>query len=74
MKIEFLEPAQIELDEAFNWYECQQLNLGIQFLNEFDAAIRRVIAFPESYALMDCAIRRCLIKRFFYMGLTAIQS
>ncbi len=66
MKIEFLEPAQIELDEAFNWYECQQLNLGIQFLNEFDTAIRRVIAFPESYALLDSAIRRCLINRFPY--------
>lgn len=34
MKIELLEPAQIELDEAFSWYECQQVNLGIQFLNE----------------------------------------
>ncbi len=32
MKIEFLEAAEIELDEAFKWYEAQQQNLGLQFL------------------------------------------
>lgn len=57
MKIEFLEAAQTELDEAFSWYECQHVNLGIQFLNEFFAAIRRVIAYPESYSQLDSAIK-----------------
>ncbi|WP_301539358.1 hypothetical protein [Methylomonas sp. ZR1] len=44
MKVEFLEAAQAELDQAFEWYEIQQKNLGLQFLNEFDAAIRRITA------------------------------
>lgn len=66
MKIAFLEQAQIELDDAFNWYETQQESLGNQFLNEFDAAIRRIIAFPESYSCLAGEIRRCLIKRFPY--------
>lgn len=66
MKIEFLKAAQTELDEAFNWYEAQQLNLGIQFLNEFDNALRRIVVYPESYALLGSDIRRCLIKRFPY--------
>jgi len=55
MKIEFLEAAQAELDEAFNWYEAQQQHLGVQFLTEFDAAIRRIFAYPKSYALLDKA-------------------
>jgi hypothetical protein len=58
MKIEFLEAAQTELDEA------QQKNLGVQFLAEFDAAIRRIFAYPKSYALLENEVRRCLIKRF----------
>jgi hypothetical protein len=29
------------------WYEAQQENLGYQFLNEFDAAIRRIITSPN---------------------------
>lgn len=66
MKIEFLEQAQAELDDAFNWYEAQQEKLGYQFLNEVDAAIRRMIAFPESYSCLGSEMRRCLIKRFPY--------
>jgi hypothetical protein len=31
MKIEFLEAAQIELAQAFEWYETQQKDLGVQF-------------------------------------------
>ena len=57
MKIEFLEAAQTELDEAYNWYEAQQKNLGVQFLAEFDAAIRRIFAYPKSYALLENEVR-----------------
>ena len=57
MKIEFLEAAQTELDEADNWYEAQQKNLGVQFLVEFDAAIRRIFAYPKSYALLENEVR-----------------
>ena len=66
MKVEFLETAQTELDQAFQWYEMQQQNLGKQFLNEFDAAVRRIVAYPEAYLLIEKEIRRCLIKRFPY--------
>ena len=66
MKVEFLETAQTELDQAFQWYETQQQNLGKQFLNEFDAAIRRIVAYPEAYLLIEKEIRRCLIKCFPY--------
>ena len=74
MKIEFLEAAEIELDEAFKWYEAQQQNLGLQFLTEFDAAIRRISAYPKSYALLDNEVRRCLIKRFPYGVLYGIDT
>lgn len=74
MKIEFLEAAQAELDDAFEWYEAQQKNLGVQFINEFEAAIKRISIYPESYVLIDNEIRRCLIKRFPYGILYGIQS
>ena len=73
MKIEFLEAAQIELAQAFEWYETQQKDLGVQFLNEFDSAVRRIIAYPESYILIEKDIRRCLIKRFPYGVLYGID-
>ena len=74
MKIEFLEAAQVELDQAFEWYETQQKNLGVQFLNEFDAAIRRMATYPESYILIEKDVRRCLIKRFSYGVLYGLDT
>ncbi|EIC30910.1 MULTISPECIES: type II toxin-antitoxin system RelE/ParE family toxin [Methylomicrobium] len=74
MRVEFLEAAEAELDEAFQWYETQQPNLGVQFLTEFDAAIRRIVAFPKSYALLGNEIRRCLVKRFPYGILYGIDA
>ena len=66
--------AQAELDEAFNWYEAQQQHLGMQFLTEFDASIRRIFTYPKSYALFENEIRRCLIKRFPYGILYGIDA
>ncbi|MCX7084964.1 MAG: type II toxin-antitoxin system RelE/ParE family toxin [Methylococcales bacterium] len=66
MKIYFLEIAEKELDDAFEWYEVQQKQLGKQFINELEAAIKRIIAYPEYNTLIDSEIRRCLIKRFPY--------
>ncbi|MDD5410627.1 MAG: type II toxin-antitoxin system RelE/ParE family toxin [Methylobacter sp.] len=74
MKIEFLEAAQVELDQSFEWYETQQKNLGVQFLNEFDAAIRRIATYPESYILIEKDLRRCLIKRFPYGVLYGLDA
>lgn len=66
MKIEFLAIAQTELDEAYQWYETQQKTLGLQFLNEIDASLRRIAAYPESFIKINDGIRRCLVKRFPY--------
>jgi plasmid stabilization system protein ParE len=74
MKIEFLEIAQVELDHAFEWYETQQKNLGIQFLDEFDAAVRRIASYPEACVLIGEEVRRCLIKRFPYGILYALDA
>lgn len=35
MKVEFLDAAQTELDDAVNWYETQLKDLGVQFLTAF---------------------------------------
>ncbi|WFP49860.1 type II toxin-antitoxin system RelE/ParE family toxin [Methylomonas sp. EFPC3] len=73
MNVEFLAAAETELDQAYQWYEQQQSGLGKQYLSEFDAAIRRITAFPKSYVLIDTEIRRCLIKRFPYGVLYGID-
>lgn len=66
MKIEFIEPAQAELDEAFLWYEEQRQGLGYEFLDEFEESLQRLSSHPEAYAPIEFDVRRCLLKRFPY--------
>ena len=60
MKIAFLPPAQIELDEAFSWCEEQAVGLGFEFLDELDQTLRLIATFPEFHPLVDKKLRRCL--------------
>lgn len=41
MNVRFLKPAQLELDDAVAWYNEQAAGLGVEFLDEFDRAMRR---------------------------------
>ena len=41
MKIKFLKVAQQEVEDAFDWYNCQVSDLGDEFLDELDRAVRR---------------------------------
>lgn len=74
MKIKFLDYAVNELDDAFEWYEAQQKNLGAQFLREFDATIKRIRAYPTAYAVLSGNIRRSLTKRFPYGVLYVVED
>ena len=66
MKVRFLTPAQRELDNAVAWYNEQAAGLGLEFLDELDRAVRRVVAFPLSYSEIELGIRRCRLARFPY--------
>jgi plasmid stabilization system protein ParE len=74
MNIRFLTVAQKELDDAFEWYESQQAELSLRFLDEVDKAIKRVVVYPDSCAEIDTGIRRCLVKRFPYGLIYKIEN
>lgn len=66
MKVRFLALAQKELDDAVSWYNEQAKELGKEFLDELDRAIRRSAAFPLSNSEIEPGLRRCLLARFPY--------
>lgn len=66
MNIRFLTAAREELGEAFVWYERQVPGLGFAFLDETDEAVRRIHAYPESFAEIGRGIRRARLNRFPY--------
>lgn len=66
MKVRFLTLAQQELDDAVDWYNEQADNLGKEFLDELDRAVKRSVAFPMSCPEIEPGLRRCLLARFPY--------
>ena len=49
MKIRFLEIAQIELDQAFEYYDYESPGLGDAFLTEVLKVLDRIGEFPEAW-------------------------
>ena len=66
MKINFLEIAQIELDDAVEYYNHEVAGLGDAFLNEVLSALDRIGEFPEAWHTCSERTRRCQTRRFPY--------
>jgi hypothetical protein len=49
MNYRFLTPALVEIREAATFYEGKVSGLGVDFLDEVDAAIERILSFPEAW-------------------------
>jgi hypothetical protein len=41
-----------ELDDAYSWYESQQLELGNDFIDCIDETLNRICLSPESYPIV----------------------
>jgi toxin ParE2 len=66
MKINFLEIAQIELDDAVEFYNYEVPGLGDVFLAEVLNALNRIGEFPEAWHPCSKRTRRCQTRRFPY--------
>ena len=63
---EFLEPAQIELEEQVKYYNEQEAGLGYDFAREVADTIARILRYPEAWTKLSKRTRRCRTKRFPY--------
>lgn len=66
MSYVFHPDAEVELNEAIEWYETREPGLGLDFATQVHAAIQRALAFPHAWQEMGGDIRRALIYRFPY--------
>ncbi|MCC2605974.1 type II toxin-antitoxin system RelE/ParE family toxin [Planctobacterium marinum] len=63
-KVEFTKLAQLELDDAFEYYESQLVGLGTRFISEVNAGLQRVLSHPTSWQKITKRTRRCLLHNF----------
>lgn len=66
MNIEFLDIAEIELDDAFTYYEDIYQGLGKRFILEVESTINRVKQNPMAWQKSGKYTHRCLLNRFPY--------
>jgi len=68
MNIIILQPAQVEIIEAFEYYEYSIKGLGFQFLNEINHSVEMIKDFPGLWSKLSpkSKIRKCVIKKFPY--------
>jgi plasmid stabilization system protein ParE len=58
--------AELDLAQAYVWYESRRIGLGEEFLSSVDACIEGIRRQPEMYPVVHEAYRRALIRRFPY--------
>jgi len=66
MNVAFHPDAEVEFNDAIEWYETREIGLGLDFATQVHAAVQRAIAFPSAWQAMDNEIRRTLVHRFPY--------
>ncbi|MEO5913364.1 MAG: type II toxin-antitoxin system RelE/ParE family toxin [Luteolibacter sp.] len=74
MTYRFLTPALAEVGEAAEFYEDRVTGLGADFLDEVDAAIDRILQFPEAWGRLGEEFRRCNLRRFPFSMIYSIEN
>ena len=67
MKVVFSTLAQREYQEAVFSYDDQSSDLGDQFIEETEEAIRLILSFPNAWAKAGDKQRKYVLKRFPYV-------
>ena len=60
------EAAEVEFDEAFDWYDSRQVGLGPEFAAEVQKVFDRIAANPKLHQRVFADIRMAVVQRFFY--------
>lgn len=66
--------AEIEILEAFVWYEEHRENLGFEFLQILDETILLLQQQPQSFQIIFKNIRRVLLRKFPYAVFYVIEN
>lgn len=72
--IRFLSPAEAELLDAAHYYELQAPGLGVDFLDQIDAALQDIRANPARWPTIRGKVRRRLVSRFPYALLYRLDN
>lgn len=65
--------AEVDIQEAFEWYEERNSGLGSEFVRAVDTCLSTIGRNPLGYPVVYQEVRRALIRRFPY-GIFYLQE
>jgi len=74
MRVIFTKLARQELEDAVRFYELEHTELGRKFKEEVRKAALRIAAYPEGWSIARGNVRKCLLHKFPYKLLYAIDE
>lgn len=74
MTYRFLSPAERELAEAAEYYNRAVPGLGLEFLNEIERTIARIVRHPMAWSKITEQHRKCRTRRFPYALIYTIDG
>ena len=74
MKVVFDKFAQLELDDATEYYEVESPGLGVRFRDDVKRGIRRIPECPDTLAKEKYDVRRYVLHKFPYKILYSIED
>jgi plasmid stabilization system protein ParE len=66
--------VELDVEAAFEWYEVEETNLGIVFLEELRSTYLRILDNPLAFQELRSGIRRALTRKFPYAIYFVIES
>ena len=64
MKFRLLSTALSELSEGLHYYEKEVPGLGIEFIDEVESVITRILRYPNVWSRISEKFRHCNLRRF----------
>lgn len=65
-RIIFKPEAELDIVEAYEWYEEREMGLGAEFMRCVDSCVHEIQRYPEMYPLVHKNIRQGVTRRFPY--------
>jgi toxin ParE1/3/4 len=66
--------AEVEFNESIDYYESCGTGLGYDFSLEVLSSIEAIVPQPLAWPVVDLDVRRCLVNRFPFGILYAIEG
>lgn len=70
----FRSAAELELQEAYHWYEERSEGLGSEFIRCVDACVQTIRRHPGIYPVTYRGIRQGVLRRFPYSLLYSVMD